>query len=104
MKHNTLGILPLIISSKGSRILKVSIGLVADYFIGGVNGCLIGLVLEWRGTKYYWLKVIGIGLSNWMGLGIMTQLVLQLFSYQLIPLNFFTYRLIIVYLALLPPI
>ena len=32
------------------------VGIVADYLFGMINAFLIRLVLEWRGTKYYWLK------------------------------------------------
>jgi hypothetical protein len=68
----------------------VVIGFTTDYFIGSLNGLLIGLVLEWRGTKYYCLKGIGVALSNWLALGIMTQVYPQLFTYKLTPLNYFT--------------
>jgi hypothetical protein len=61
----------------------------ADYIIQGRQniesfyGVVIGLVT--------WLKGIGVALSNWIGLGIMTQVVSQLFTYKLAPLNYFTY-------------
>ena len=69
----------------------IIIGITVNFFIGSINGFLIGLILDWRGPKYYWMKGIGIGLSNWIALGIMTQVCPQLFTYHLSPLNYFTY-------------
>ena len=69
----------------------VAIGLAADYFLGALNGILIGLLLEWRGSTYYWFKGMGVTFSNWIALGIMTQVVPNLFTYRLTPLNFFTF-------------
>jgi hypothetical protein len=69
----------------------VVIGLTTNFFIGGLNGFLIGLILEWLGEDYYYLKGMGVALSNWLALGIMTQVMPYLFTYHLTPLNFLTY-------------
>lgn len=48
----------------------VVIGLTTNLFIGGLNGFLIGLILEWLGEDYYYLKGMGVALANWLALGI----------------------------------
>ena len=64
------------------------VGIVADYLFGIINAFLIGLILEWRGTKYYWLKGIGVAFINWIALGILTQILPEFFTYQITPFNY----------------
>lgn len=67
------------------------VGITADYLFGITNTFLIGLVLEWRGIKYYWLKGIGVALGNWIALGVLTQILPQLFTYSISPFSYVTF-------------
>jgi hypothetical protein len=69
----------------------IIIGIVTDYCIGMSLGILIGLLLKWSGAKYYLIKGIGTTFINWMILGVITQLLPQLFTYKITPLNWVTY-------------
>lgn len=42
------------------------LGFLNDLVIGAILGVMIGLIFEWRGSKYYYLKGIGIGLMAWI--------------------------------------
>lgn len=69
----------------------VIVGIVADYLFGMTNGVLIGIVLDWRGIKYYWLKGIGVAFTNWIALGVITQVIPQLFTFQISPFSYVTF-------------
>lgn len=71
----------------------IIVGIVADYQIGIGNAFLIGLVLEWRGVRYYALKGMGVMFTNWLALGFMIQVFPELFSYEINPFNYATYIL-----------
>lgn len=42
------------------------LGLLTDLVVGGMLGVVIGLLLEWRGTKNYIIKGWGVGLLAWL--------------------------------------
>ena len=43
----------------------IILGFCADFVVGGMLGVAIGLLLEWRGKKYYLLKGWIVGLLAW---------------------------------------
>lgn len=42
------------------------LGFLVDAVVGGLFGVIIGLLLEWRGTRNYIIKGMGVGLLAWM--------------------------------------
>lgn len=52
--------------SEISTVWGIVLGLLVDIVVGGLFGVLIGLLIEWRGTKNYIIKGWGMGLITWL--------------------------------------
>lgn len=52
--------------SEVKTTLGIILGLLNDFAIGGLIGVLIGILIDWKGRKNYYIKGLAGGLGAWL--------------------------------------